>query len=189
MSVHTSASTLFNHLSVLYLMHVFARRGSIVRISLQNFVTYTTAELRPSPQLNVIVGPNGSGKSSLVCAMVLGLGGKPAFLGRAKDAADYIKAGCDHAVIEIELYTGQGKNKVVRRDIYKDNSTWKIDGKPVRLKDIENLVRDFNIQVENLCSFLPQDRVVSFAALDSASLLKETGPCFCCMFNRRCVVH
>ena len=33
--------------------------------------------------LNVILGPNGSGKSTIVCAMVLGLGGKPKCLGRA----------------------------------------------------------------------------------------------------------
>lgn len=35
------------------------------------------------PNLNVIIGVNGSGKSSIVCAMVLGLGGKPRLLGRA----------------------------------------------------------------------------------------------------------
>lgn len=35
------------------------------------------------PNLNLIIGPNGSGKSSIVCAMVLGLGGKPKLLGRA----------------------------------------------------------------------------------------------------------
>ena len=37
-------------------------RGSIVRLTMKNFVTYNDAEIRPGPRLNVIVGPNGSGK-------------------------------------------------------------------------------------------------------------------------------
>lgn len=33
----------------------------------------------------------GSGKSSIVCAISLGLGGKPGFLGRAKDVKEFKK--------------------------------------------------------------------------------------------------
>jgi hypothetical protein len=48
--------------------------GSLVRIKLTNFVTYTAAEFHLGPSLNMIIGPNGTGKSTLVCAMCLGLG-------------------------------------------------------------------------------------------------------------------
>ena len=51
--------------------------GSIVRVKLQNFVTYTSAEFFPGPSLNMIIGPNGTGKSTLVCAICLGLGWGP----------------------------------------------------------------------------------------------------------------
>lgn len=51
--------------------------GSIVRVRLQNFVTYTSAEFFPGPNLNMIIGPNGTGKSTLVCAICLGLGWGP----------------------------------------------------------------------------------------------------------------
>lgn len=36
------------------------------------------------------------------------------------------------------------------------------------------LIRELNIQIDNLCQFLPQDRVVSFAQLSKFDLLRET---------------
>ena len=51
--------------------------GSIVRVKLANFVTYTAVEFFPGPSLNMVIGPNGTGKSSLVCAICLGLGWGP----------------------------------------------------------------------------------------------------------------
>lgn len=51
--------------------------GSIVRVQLQNFVTYTAVEFFPGPSLNMVIGPNGTGKSTLVCAICLGLGWGP----------------------------------------------------------------------------------------------------------------
>jgi chromosome segregation ATPase len=57
----------------------------------------------PGPNLNVIIGPNGTGKSTVVCAICLGMGGKPSVLGRAGNVSDYIKYGKNQATIEIEL--------------------------------------------------------------------------------------
>jgi structural maintenance of chromosomes protein 5 len=51
--------------------------GSIVRVKLSNFVTYTSVEFNPGPSLNMVIGPNGTGKSTLVCAICLGLGWGP----------------------------------------------------------------------------------------------------------------
>ena len=51
--------------------------GSIVRVNLKNFVTYTAVEFFPGPSLNMVIGPNGTGKSTLVCAICLGLGWGP----------------------------------------------------------------------------------------------------------------
>lgn len=144
---------------------------------MKNFVTYSDAEIRPGPQLNVVLGPNGTGKSTLVCAMVLGLGGKPAVIGRAKEPRDFIKHGESTAIIETELYGGEksSTNVVVRRKIMSDNqSMWWINGRESHLKDVLSRVRTMNIQVDNLCQFLPQDKVSSFAEMDSRELLKET---------------
>ena len=51
--------------------------GSITRVKLSNFVTYSEVEFFPGPSLNMVIGPNGTGKSTLVCAICLGLGYHP----------------------------------------------------------------------------------------------------------------
>ena len=48
--------------------------GSILKVKLTDFVTYTAVEFSPGPRLNMVIGPNGTGKSTLVCAICLGLG-------------------------------------------------------------------------------------------------------------------
>ena len=52
--------------------------GSIVRVQLENFLTYDFATFKPGPYLNMVVGPNGTGKSSIACAPCLGLNFPPA---------------------------------------------------------------------------------------------------------------
>lgn len=149
--------------------------GAIVRMKLENFVTYDSLEFYPGANLNVIIGPNGTGKSSIVCAICLGMAGKPTVLGRAASISDYIKYGCSKATVEIELNNTSGQNFTITRHIYKDNkSDWWLNERSVRLKDIEELVQDLNIQVNNLCQFLPQEKVSEFARLDTYELLENT---------------
>ncbi|KAJ3219302.1 Structural maintenance of chromosomes protein 5 [Dinochytrium kinnereticum] len=105
--------------------------GSIVRIRLENFVTYSHVDFRPGPHLNMVLGPNGTGKSTIVCAIALGLGGKPEILGRAKEVRDFVRKSASEAAIEIEL-KGEKENILVERRLHAANnrSTWLLDGKP-----------------------------------------------------------
>eukprot|EP01129_Flabellula_baltica_P003603 TRINITY_DN13357_c0_g1_i1.p1 TRINITY_DN13357_c0_g1~~TRINITY_DN13357_c0_g1_i1.p1 ORF type:complete len:1058 (+),score=274.98 TRINITY_DN13357_c0_g1_i1:334-3507(+) len=150
--------------------------GSIVRVSLDNFMTYDHADVYPGPNLNVLIGPNGSGKSSIVCAIALGLAGKTSVLGRARDFSDFIKHGCSQASIEIELKNRDGENTVIRREMTLGSKScvWYCNGRKVTKTQIAKITKKLNIQVDNLCQFLPQDKVVSFAAMDSKKLLVET---------------
>ncbi|KAI9817554.1 MAG: Structural maintenance of chromosomes protein 5 [Pycnora praestabilis] len=153
--------------------------GSIVRVKLTNFVTYTSAEFFPGPSLNMVIGPNGTGKSTLVCAICLGLGWGPQHLGRAKDVSEYVKHGCQEATIEIELagdHQRHGKNPVIRRTVKREGnkSQFYIDGKSSTQKGVLELARSFSIQIDNLCQFLPQDKVCEFAALTPVELLNST---------------
>ncbi|KAK6350346.1 Structural maintenance of chromosomes protein 5 [Orbilia brochopaga] len=151
--------------------------GAIVRVQLENFVTYTRVTFEPGPSLNMVIGPNGTGKSTLVCAICLGLGFGPEHLGRAKDVAEFVKNGADSATIEIELkgFPTDEINPTVTRKIGRDGSSqyW-IDGKKQSHKSVSQLTRLMNIQIDNLCQFLPQDRVVEFAGLGPVPLLRET---------------
>nr|CAG8448169.1 12012_t:CDS:10 [Entrophospora candida] len=125
------------------------QEGSIVRVSLKNFVTYDSVEFNPGPNLNMIIGPNGTGKSTIVCAIALGLGWNTSLLGRAKDISDFIKHGQDRASIEIELKC-KDDNVVVTRLLTKvDNKTlWKLNGEKTTLKNIQSTVESLNIQMK-----------------------------------------
>ncbi|KAF2272846.1 P-loop containing nucleoside triphosphate hydrolase protein [Westerdykella ornata] len=152
--------------------------GTIVRVTLINFVTYTAAEFHPGPSLNMVIGPNGTGKSTLVCAICLGLGWDPRNLGRAKEIGEFVKHGSTEATIEIELAGAEhhDTNPVIRRIIRKEGnkSVWFIHGRQSTQKEVVRLAKSFAIQIDNLCQFLPQDRVVEFAGLSPVALLKET---------------
>ncbi|KAL5482188.1 hypothetical protein EMCRGX_G022483 [Ephydatia muelleri] len=152
------------------------RKGALVRVLLHNFLTFDDVQFEPCAQLNVVVGPNGTGKSSLMCAICLGLGGAPRLLGRAKDVKHYVKNGKDTGFVEIELANPRGRNRVIRRimSAAHNNSSWTIDGREAREKDVFEIVKEMNIQLSNKCQFLPQDMVVEFAKMDECELLEET---------------
>ncbi|CAJ0931866.1 unnamed protein product [Ranitomeya imitator] len=131
--------------------------GAILRIKMENFLTYDNCEVFPGPHLNMIVGANGTGKSSIVCAICLGLAGKTSFIGRADKVGFYVKRGCQKGSVELELYRASG-NLILTREIQVSNnqSTWYINGKNAPLKMVEEQVAALNIQVGNFCQFLPQ---------------------------------
>ncbi|XP_062368984.1 structural maintenance of chromosomes protein 5 [Cinclus cinclus] len=149
--------------------------GSIVRILMKDFLTYTTCEVHPGPNLNLVLGANGTGKSSIVCAICLGLAGKPSFLGRADKIGLFVKQGCMKGVVEIELFKSPD-NITITREIYVVNnaSVWFINRRPATLKTVEEQIADLNIQVDNLCQFLPQDKVGEFTKLSKTELLEAT---------------
>ncbi|ORX81645.1 P-loop containing nucleoside triphosphate hydrolase protein [Anaeromyces robustus] len=153
--------------------------GKITKVKLRNFVTYDYCEFTPGPNLNMIIGPNGSGKSSIVCGIALGLGGSTQTLGRAKEISDFIKHGSEKAVIEISLFhqkNGKPSNITIQRTLKRNtkSTSWKIDGKAYSQKDVLSLIESLNIQIDNLCQFLPQDKVCEFAQMSSTELLNAT---------------
>ncbi|XP_069430200.1 structural maintenance of chromosomes protein 5 isoform X4 [Ovis canadensis] len=149
--------------------------GSIVRIAMENFLTYDVCEVSPGPHLNMIIGANGTGKSSIVCAICLGLAGKPAFMGRADKVGFFVKRGCSKGMVEIELFRTSGNLVITREiDVAKNQSLWFINKKSANQKIVEEQVAALNIQVGNLCQFLPQDKVGEFAKLSKIELLEAT---------------
>ncbi|WCJ18564.1 structural maintenance of chromosomes 5 [Euphorbia peplus] len=150
--------------------------GNIIEMELHNFMTYDHLVCKPGSRLNLVIGPNGSGKSSIVCAIALGLGGEPQLLGRATSIGAYVKRGEESAFIKISL-RGDTKDEritIMRKIDTHNKSEWFYNGKGVPKKEVAELIRRFNIQVNNLTQFLPQDRVCEFAKLTPVQLLEET---------------
>ncbi|MBN3322157.1 SMC5 protein, partial [Atractosteus spatula] len=87
----------------------------------------------------------------------------------------YVKRGCSKGSIEIELYKCEGNLKI-NREIHVENnqSTWMINGKHASQKTVEEAVKALQIQVGNLCQFLPQEKVGEFAKMSKVELLEAT---------------
>ena len=153
----------------------FTQPGSIVSLRFVNFMQYTETEFQCGPNLNVIIGPNGSGKSSIVNGICLGLAGRTNLLGRSTDIQDFIRVGEEEATIEIELFNPHPANVSIRRRFDRSGvSRWAVDGKSCGVREVERTVGQFRIQVDNLCQFLPQDKVHDFSKLNSRGLLDST---------------
>jgi chromosome segregation ATPase len=116
--------------------------------------TYHKVELRAGPNVNLILGPNGTGKSTIVCAICIGLAGKPKILGRASSLKEYIRHECNSCSIETELYNPDGDNYVVRRYIRVSNasanSTWSLNGKKVSQGNVRIIIYLFLARPEGL---------------------------------------
>uniref|UniRef100_A0A1D1YS75 Structural maintenance of chromosomes protein 5 n=1 Tax=Anthurium amnicola TaxID=1678845 RepID=A0A1D1YS75_9ARAE len=150
--------------------------GNIVEIEIHNFMTYDHLTCKPGSRLNLVIGPNGSGKSSLVCAIALGLGGDPQILGRASSVGAFVKRGEDSGYIKISLrgYAAEEQIVIIRKIDTQNKSEWLLNGLAVPKRDVIEIIHKFNIQVNNLTQFLPQDRVCEFAKLTPIQLLEET---------------
>lgn len=115
------------------------------------------------------------------------MGGQPPLLGRADDARLFIKHEKDQAIIEIELapHKADGPVHILKRVIDRDRgsengngkgaSTYYVNGTKTPLKSVKELVSEkYNINIDNLCTFLPQDKVGNFSGFDKQALLLET---------------
>ena len=118
----------------------------------------------------MVVGANGTGKSTILNAICLGLGGEPKHLGRADDARAFIQNGKDEAMIEIELepLADARVPHIFRRDIDRNKgsergrgkgaSTFFMNGQKVKPDALNEVIKSkYNIDLSNLCTFLPQD--------------------------------
>lgn len=123
--------------------------------------SYSEITFHPKHYLNVLTGPNGSGKSTIVSAIILGLGGEPILLDRSSSVADYIQSNKTSATIVVRVYGRTAKTTEAFRRIINSNgsSIYSVNGENTTKKNFLATVASYNIQVSNLCQFLPQDRV------------------------------
>jgi chromosome segregation ATPase len=102
-------------------------------------------------------------------------------LGRASEIETFVMNGESEGQIQIELEDTEGNaNPIITRTLRREGNkkqrsifTW--DGNMVSGKTVRQTCLDrYKITVDNLCTFLPQDRVGSFSGFDSKQLLLET---------------
>ncbi|XP_057496428.1 structural maintenance of chromosomes protein 5 isoform X2 [Actinidia eriantha] len=97
-------------------------------------------------------------------------------LGRASSVGAFVKRGEETGYIKISLRgnTKEERLTIMRKIDTRNKSEWLFNGKSAPKKDVIEVIQQFNIQVNNLTQFLPQDRVCEFAKLTPVQLLEET---------------
>ncbi|XP_050223686.1 structural maintenance of chromosomes protein 6B-like isoform X2 [Mercurialis annua] len=150
--------------------------GTITRIRLENFMCHSNLQIELCPWVNFVTGQNGSGKSAILTALCIAFGSRAKGTQRAATLKDFIKTGCSYTVVEVEL-KNQG-DEAFKHEIYGDaiiierrinqstSSTILKDfqGKKVasRKDELRELIEHFNIDVENPCVIMSQDKSREF---------------------------
>eukprot|EP01039_Chlorochromonas_danica_P006137 gene6137-6757_t len=154
------------------------RRGSILRVRMKNFLTYDDCEVAPGPKLNVVIGPNGTGKSALTHAICLACCGSTGDIGRSSDLSKFVKQGKEEeeCFVEVEIVLNDVSSVIIRRSLNSENrgSRWFRNNQLVKQSEIKELMNELSIDVDNLCSFMPQDRVGLFSQFSAKEILQET---------------
>lgn len=149
------------------------KNGNILSLTLENFQTFKNQKFTFGPSLNFIAAPNGSGKSSVANAIAFVFNGIAKTIGKSKEMCDFIKFGCKSSSIEAEIFY-EGEAITIKRTISLRHTQYFLKNRLVSQKDYFSFLKKINIDVNNLCTFLPQERVGEFCRMDGTSLLSES---------------
>uniref|UniRef100_M4EIS2 RecF/RecN/SMC N-terminal domain-containing protein n=1 Tax=Brassica campestris TaxID=3711 RepID=M4EIS2_BRACM len=150
--------------------------GAILKIRLENFMCHSNLEIEFGEWVNFITGQNGSGKSAILTALCVAFGCRAKGTQRASTLKDFIKTGCSDALVHVEMNNGgddafkpnvYGDTLVIERRIshstsstvLKDSQGRKISN---RKEELRELVEHYNIDVENPCVIMSQDKSREF---------------------------
>ncbi|XP_006490140.2 structural maintenance of chromosomes protein 6B-like [Citrus sinensis] len=150
--------------------------GTITRVRLENFMCHSSLQIELGEWVNFITGQNGSGKSAILTALCIAFGCRAKGTQRAATLKDFIKTGCSYAMVEVELKNrGEdafkpeifGDSIIIERRITESTSTTVLkdhQGKRVasRKQELLELIDHFNIDVENPCVIMSQDKSREF---------------------------
>lgn len=152
------------------------KAGSIKRIRVENFMCHPSLSIDLADRVNFITGQNGSGKSAILTALCVAFGIKARGTQRATSLKDFIKNGQSYSsvIVDIKNEGGDafkpdvyGKVITIERRITESSHSFTMKderGKKVghKREDLQELLDHFNIEVENPCVIMTQDKSREF---------------------------
>lgn len=153
-----------------------SQAGIVSKIRLENFMCHNNLEIELGSRVNFVTGQNGSGKSAILTALCVAFGCRAKSTDRASTLKDFIKTGCGSALVHLEIKNeGEDAFKpetygdviIIERRISESTSSIVLkdhQGKRIatRKEDLRELVEHFNIDVENPCVVMSQDKSREF---------------------------
>ncbi|KAL0292331.1 UNVERIFIED_CONTAM: Structural maintenance of chromosomes protein 6B, partial [Sesamum calycinum] len=125
--------------------------GIISRIRLENFMCHSNLEIELGDWVNFVTGQNGSGKSAILTALCVAFGSRARGTQRANAMKDFIKNGCRTTECSIPP-----ENDMLLPHSEKRRRVG------TRKEDLREIVEHFNIDVENPCVIMSQDKSREF---------------------------
>lgn len=109
------------------------------------------------------------------------MGGSTKILSERNKLSDYVKNGKEIAKVTVIVFRDERRNRTTfcREFNRKNKSNYTIDGRKVTEKEYVTQINGLNIQVGNLCQFLPQERVQDFAKQNPQELFASTQHSVC----------
>ncbi|KAI4838358.1 structural maintenance of chromosomes protein 5 [Plasmodium brasilianum] len=155
------------------------KKGAVIEITVYNWMVFSgPIKLKAQEGINLIAAANASGKSSIVCALVFGLGYNSNVLSRNKELINFIKKGEKKSYIEIVLKCNELSNICIKRIMNiidnKVKSFWFINNTKVNYINILDMQKEFNLNLDNLITFMPQENVSKFSRLTPEELFECT---------------
>ncbi|KAK4570872.1 hypothetical protein RGQ29_029649 [Quercus rubra] len=158
------------------ILHRRSSAGIIRNVRMENFMCHSHLQIELGEWVNFITGQNGSGKSAILTALCVAFGCRAKGTQRASTLKDFIKTGCSYAVVCVEIKNeGEdafkpeiyGDTIILERRITESTSTTVLkdhQGRKVasRKDDLREIVEHFNIDVENPCVIMSQDKSREF---------------------------
>ena len=122
--------------------------------------------------------------SIYVMFIILLLGGKPAAMARSNDLSQVVKRGKEgenNSYVEIDILV-DASVATIKRILSCDSgqSKWFYNNRSSSQREVKLLMASLNIDVDNLCSFMPQDRVGKFASYTPKERLQNTLKTIAC---------
>ncbi|OAY78563.1 Structural maintenance of chromosomes protein 6B [Ananas comosus] len=129
--------------------------GIITRIRVENFMCHSSLSIELGDWVNFITGQNGSGKSAILTALCVAFGYAAIFVEMKNQGEDAFKPEVYGNLIIIERRITESTSSLVLKDH---------QGRKVahRRDDLQELIEHFNIDVENPCVIMSQDKSREF---------------------------
>ncbi len=154
----------------------------IREVILENFMSYEYGRIPLKPGLNLICGPNGAGKSSILLGISVALG--QSYTERGRRLSDLIRWGEKISRVTIVLDNSpRGRRRPypkirsdtirISRYLRKDGSYWfEVNGKTKTKSEVQEILRAFNINPNNMLIIMHQNMVEEFAVVPPKEKLK-----------------
>src|SRR3954463_3507409 len=100
----------------------------VTRLSVRNFRSYETGELRPGSGLTVITGRNGAGKTNLLEALYFACTGRSC---RTANEREVVRFGAELTRLELEAEDAHGRHAISVGFQPGEPKHLRVDGAPV----------------------------------------------------------